>query len=348
MIDSTLLLAPLAVGFFTTVIGTIILLPLIRHFKLVDDPATHRHPALLHRHPIPRGGGIAMTIGVLIVLAVLSPLSTVSVALIVAAGIMVCVGILDDRFDIPWSVRLGANILSSCIVVGSGITIPFITHPLGGILLLDTPLIGSVTAGDVIAVVWLTWMMNLLNWSKGVNGQMPGTVAIAAIVIALTSLRYPLSDPATTLTVILSMAIAGSALGFLPFNLHPARMFPGYSATGLYLLLAAAAILSSAKLATAFLVLAIPVIDGIVTIIRRLLRGTSPFRGDNKHLHHLLLKKGWHPTAIAVTYWSLALLFGILALALGSREKFFAILMLTVMIGGGIIFLLYSLNEHRS
>src|SRR3990167_6132001 len=146
--------------------------------------------------------------------------------------------------------------------------------------------------------------MNMLNWSKGVDGQMPGIVAISAVVIGLLSLRLAGSDHSGQISVILSFIIAGASLGFLLFNFYPAKIFPGYGATSVYLLLAAVSLLSSAKLATAILVMGIPMIDGAFTVMRRIFSGRSPFWHDKKHLHHILLDLGLTQRHIALFYWT--------------------------------------------
>src|SRR3990167_2497551 len=181
--------------------------------------------------------------------------------------------------------------------------------------------------------------MNMLNWSKGVDGQMPGIVAIAAIFIGILSLRFGLSEELTKSTATLSFIIAGSAIGFLFYNFHPAKIFPGYGATAIYLLLAVASILSSAKLATAILVMGIPMTDCLFTIIRRVLSGRSPFWHDKKHLHHLLLSLGMGQKRVALFYWIVSAALGSLALVLSSKGKLFAIIMLVIIAFGAILFL---------
>ena len=94
-------------------------------------------------------------------------------------------------------------------------------------------------------------------------------------------------------------------MGFLLFNFYPAKIFPGYGATFVYLLLGTVSILSGAKLATAILVMGVPMVDGLFTIMRRIAAGRSPFWHDNKHLHHLLLRLGFKQRHIAVFYSAL-------------------------------------------
>ena len=338
---------PLVIAFLTVVIITPLSLIFIKKLGLIDDPKKHKHPAMMHTKPIPRGGGIPLFSGVLVSSLCFLPINKTTIALLLASLISLIIGSLDDKYDLSPYLRVMVNILCAIIVVAGGISPAFITNPFGGILHLDTVKITFEFLGrhsillfsDILAVVWIIWVMNMLNWSKGVDGQMPGIVVISAIVIGLLGLRFSLFDPFTSLSVTLSFIIAGAMLGFLIYNFYPAKIFPGYGATSIYLLLAAVSIMSSVKLATAILVMGVPMIDGIFTIIRRLLSGKSPFWHDKKHLHHLLSKHGFGQRRIAIAYWLFSGILGTIALTFSSKGKFFALLILLVILGSGLLFL---------
>ena len=336
---------PLIIAFITTVIATPLCLILLRRYNIVDDPKKHKHPAIIHKKTVPRGGGIPLFIGVLVAGLIFLPMTKIIIAMFFAALISLLVGVLDDKYDLSPYLRFLINIGCAIFVVSLGANIPFITNPLGGILYLNHITIpfwhGTTIAllSDLIAVLWIIWVMNMLNWSKGVDGQMPGIVAISAIVIGILSLRFSPLDQTSTTAATLSFIIAGASLGFLVFNFYPAKIFPGYGATALYLMLAVASILSSAKLATAILVMGVPMTDGVFTIVRRILSGRSPFWHDKKHLHHLLLDLGFDQRRIALFYWVISAVLGTLALLLSSKGKLFAIIMLVILVGGAILFL---------
>lgn len=337
MIDKNLIIIfPLTLAFLATIIATPLSLILIRKMGILDDPKIHKHPAIIHTKPIPRGGGLPLFLGILIAGAIfLWPLDEITIAVFFAGFIALIVGLLDDKFDISPYIRFATNILSALIVVSAGITVSFITNPFGGILFLNQ----IEFLPQLISIVWIVWVMNMLNWSKGVDGQMPGIVAISAIVIGMLSLRFPIIDQNNLISAQLSFIIAGASLGFLVFNFYPAKIFPGYSATAIYLLLAVVSILSSAKLATAILVMGVPMMDGLFTVFRRIMTGRSPFWHDKKHLHHLLLGLGLSQRKIALFYWLFSAILGSLALVLSSRGKLFAIIMLLIIVGGGILYL---------
>ena len=345
---------PLIIAFLITTILTPISLGLIRKMGLLDNPKTHKHPGIIHKKTTPRGGGIPFFVGIAITGLFFLPLTKTIVMLFIAGLIALLIGVLDDKYDISPYVRFAGNIVAALIVVlGAGISVPFITNPFGGILFLNLIILPlnflgihfSIVLSDVIAVLWIVWVMNMLNWSKGVDGQMPGIVAISAITIGILSLRFAGIDSFSKISGDLSFIIAGASLGFLIFNFHPAKIFPGYGATAIYLLLSAASMLSGAKLATAILVMGIPMIDGLFTIFRRLLSGKSPFWHDKKHLHHLLLSFGFSQRYIALFYWIISAILGAIALVLSSRAKLFAIIMLLIVVSGTLSFMHRILNK---
>lgn len=346
--QNNIFLFPFLLSLFISAISTISFIPIIKKLGIVDDPQIHKHPAIIHKKPIPRGGGIPLFLGVLISALIIIPLGNTVVSLLIAGAIALTTGILDDKFDLSPYIRFGINILCAIIVVSSGINIPFITNPLGGIVYLNNIILPfNILLSNVVAVIWIVWVMNMLNWSKGVDGQMPGVVAISAIVIGILSLRFGETDSLSLLSAKISFMIAGASVGFLIFNYYPAKIFPGYGATAIYLLLASVSMLSSAKLATAILVMGVPMVDGIFTITRRILSGKSPFWHDKKHLHHILLNFGLTQRQIALFYWTFSAILGSISLLLSSKGKLFAIIMVGIIIGGGLLFLHATINKNN-
>lgn len=346
----TLILLPFLISFIITVCLTAVSIRFMKRFGLVDNPKTHKHPAIIHTRSIPRGGSLPLFMGALITGLLVLPITKITITIFIAAFLALIIGLIDDILnakskDVSPYLRFLINILTAIIVVGSGVSIRFITNPFGGIIHLDAIKISllilpvTILLSDLISVIWLVWVMNMLNWSKGIDGQMPGIVAISAIVIGVLSLRFIPSGDLASIDVKLSFIIAGCAIAFLIFNFYPAKIFPGYGATALYLLLGVVSILSSAKLATAILVMGIPAVDALFTIIRRILQKQPPFLGDKKHLHHMLLRLGYSQRQIALFYWVISAILGIISLTLQSSSKIFAIIMLLVVTIGALFFL---------
>lgn len=345
---------PFLIALITTAIATPICIYFLKKIGLVDDPK-RKHPGIIHKKPIPRGGGIPLFIGTFVAGILFLPINPTIGAIFLASFIALVVGVLDDKYDISPYLRFGTNIFCALIIVAAGISVNFITNPAGGILYLNEfklpleflGLNGAILLSDIVTILWIVWVMNMLNWSKGVDGQMPGIVAISAFFIGVLSLRFGTLDIMTQSAATLSFIIMGASIGFLIYNFHPAKIFPGYGATAIYLLLAVVSILSSAKLATAILVMGVPLADGAFTIARRILSGHSPFWHDRKHLHHLLLEHGLTQRQIALFYWVISAIFGSLALVLSSRGKVFAIIMLVIIVGGTLLFLNYFLRKKN-
>ncbi len=341
-------LLPAIVAFVVTLVACPVMISLAARFHLVDDPKTHKHPAIVHTTPVPRGGGVPIAVGIVFATLFFLPIDKALIMILLGATCAVLMGLFDDRYDLSPYMRFILNFIIASLPVIGGVTMLFITNPLGdGVisfnnLQLPFGLLGKETIillADAFSILWIVWTMNMLNWSTGVNGQMPGVAAIAAITIGMLSLRFSPLDVNSLTTSKLSFIVAGAALGFLPFNFPKAKIFPGYGGTIIGFMLAVLSILSGAKLATAILVMGIPTIDAIFTIVRRVSTGRSPFRGDRGHFHHLLLRKGVSVPKIAVFYWCVSAILGAIALMLSSREKLFAIIVLAVLVGGSLLWL---------
>ncbi|OGH17757.1 MAG: hypothetical protein A2868_02100 [Candidatus Levybacteria bacterium RIFCSPHIGHO2_01_FULL_40_15b] len=335
------LLFPFAAAFFISMVLTPFTISFARKFKLVDDPKTHKHPAVIHKKPLPRAGGIPIFFAIILAMILFLPDDKIFLSIITAGALVVIIGILDDKYDLSPYVRFLGNFICAAIIVFSGVEIPFITNPLGGILSFTnfsfSFLSITFTSSTLLAIAWIVWVMNMLNWSKGVDGQMPGIAVVSAVIIGIASLRFPIITQNNIYTSQLSFITAGASLGFLFYNFYPAKIFPGYSATILGFMLGVVSIMSSVKLATAILVMGVPAADALFTITRRILSRKSPFWHDKGHLHHLLLAQGLSQRVIALFYWLMSLLLGFFALNLSSRGKLFAIILVVVFVGAFIL-----------
>lgn len=335
-----------------------VLSPLVGRFArrvgAVDNPVRHQHPAILHREATPRAGALAFLGAFLVVGCLFLPLTKHLIGIYVGAALATILGVLDDRGasgkarEFSPYLRLGVQVLAAGSVVAAGIGIVFLRNPFGGIIRLDTidipiHLLGEhhiLLLADIFALFWMVWVMNLLSWSNGVDGQFSGIVFITCLVLSLLSLRFVAYEPAQGQTALLAAIAGGAALGLLPATWHPAKIFWGFGATACGLIIAALSILSGAKVATAVLVLLVPLLDAVVAIVRRVLRGQSPVWGDRGHFHHHLLDRGFTQRQVAVFYWVLTGVCGILALGTAGKSK--ALMLLTL--GGGVGFFLVLIN----
>jgi UDP-GlcNAc:undecaprenyl-phosphate GlcNAc-1-phosphate transferase len=351
-------------AFFSALLISLIVAPftikLARKFQLLDDPKTRPHPAHIQKRVIPRAGGIPVYIAIIICLLFFIPIGKAILGIMIGITLLLIVGLADDKIaNFSPFPRLGFQILAALIVVLSGVGITFITNPFGGLLYLNTIDIPINFFGehhilllaDLFALLWITWIMNVVNWSKGVDGQMPGIMTVAFLVIGFISYRFFLQGDTNQLNIaLIAFITAGASLGLLYFNWHPAKILPAFSgSTILGFMLATLAILSGGKLATALIVLLVPAIDFFYTFFRRLLAGKSPFFGDQKHLHHLLLQRGWSHQKVSLFFIGCSSVLVILVVNLSSEEKLFTLVLASVIITGGIIWLqlLYKKDSNQ-
>ncbi len=343
-----------------TVLITPLTIKFAKKYKLIDDPSIRPHPAHVQKRVVARAGGLPVFIGILVSILLFIPLDKHIIGIILGGLVLLCVGLIDDILpDFSPYTRLVLQILAAAIVVISGVGITFITNPFGGVLRLDpwvvpVNIFGAhqiIVIADLLAFLWIVWMMNIINWSKGVDGQMPGIIAVSAITIGFLSLKLSNAGDLNQLHIAnLSFIVAGASLGLLLFNWYPAKIFPGFSgSTILGFMIATLSILSGAKLATALLVLLIPTVDFIFTFFRRVITGKSPFLGDQKHLHHLLLNKGWSHRKISLFYIFSCAILGLLATTLTTEKKIFVVLGVGVVVMGVILWLhLFSQQKNSN
>ena len=352
MVDTLkLVLTPAILSFIVAYFATPLVIKLAEKIGIIDDPRKKTHPKVIHTYPTPRGGGLAIFIAVLVSSIFFLPLDKHLVGIILGAALVVLIGILDDKYNLNPYLRLFGGVVVAGVPIIAGIGISFITLPFFGTIDLSQPQISINFLGharsiwvlsDLFALFWIVFMMNMLNMgAKGVDGQLPGVAAIAAITLAALSLRFS-ADITQWPVIILAAITAGANLGFLPWNMFPQKIMPGYSGSTLAgYLLAILAILSTSKVGALMVVLGVPMVDTGYTIVRRILSGKSPVWGDTGHLHHRLLALGWSKGNVAAFYWLITAFLGILAVYLNRPLKFYTMVSVALILGGAILWLTY-------
>ncbi len=262
------------------------IITLANRIGAIDVPKDARR---VHKEPIPRLGGLGIFIGFLVPSLFLLPPNTKVLAILLASGIMMNMGILDDISPLKAKTKLFIQIFCALIITWAGIRIDFFTNPFENDILIVLKFL-SVP----VTVFWIVGITNTVNLIDGLDGLAAGISTIAALtlaVVALTSGQF--------ITATLLMGVAGGAVGFLPHNFNPAKIFMGDTGS-LFLgfILSVTAILGTIKGATVLAViiplfaLAIPILDTTFAIIRRFLAGKPIMEADRGHLHHRLLSKG--------------------------------------------------------
>lgn len=347
---------PFVGAFIISVMVTPVTIFIFRKLGLVIDPAKMPHPAHIHKKPVPKGGGVPIFLAVVITALVFLKLDKHLTGILIAMGLTLVIGLIDDIRGMSPKARLLFNFVAAGIVVAAGIGIAYVTNPFGpGVIDLSHPRLSFYLFGrlheiwlwpDIFALLWIPVLMNAINWSSGVDGQASGMIAIAAFVIGLLSFSYS-ADITQWPAAILAFGLSGAFAGLTIFHFYPQKIMPGYSATTLAgLLLAVLSILSTTKVGTAMMVLAIPLVDAGYVVSRRILSGKSPLAGDRGHLHHKLLDLGWGKRRVALFYWVVTAFFGFLALNLNAQMKIFAIVGLAAALAGLLLWI-YSGRSRR-
>ncbi|MFD9937280.1 MraY family glycosyltransferase [Streptomyces massasporeus] len=326
----------------------------VRKFAIVAGAMPEIRARDVHREPTPRLGGIAMFFGLCAGLLVADHLTNLNQvfetsneprALLSGAALIWLIGVLDDKFEIDALIKLGGQMIAAGVMVVQGLTI----------LWLPIPGVGSVALtqwqGTLLTVALVVITINAVNFVDGLDGLAAGMVCIAATAFFLYAYRiwYSYGIEAAAPATLFSAILMGMCLGFLPHNMHPARIFMGDSGSMLIgLVLAAGAIsvtgqvdpdalnlyVGSEKeavhqtvpvyipLLLPLTIIAVPAADLILAIVRRTWRGQSPFAADRGHLHHRLLEIGHsHSRAVLIMYfWSALIAFGALAYSVNSAS----------------------------
>ena len=302
----------------------------------------------VHRQPTSRFGGVAVFGSFWLVILIIA--LTASTRLDFNSGeilsidkkllgvflgglIIFLVGIFDDKKNIHWSIKLLAQTVSALIVVYFGIGVTFLSNPFGGGIELGI-------FGPLFVVLWMVVLMNAINWLDGLDGLATGIGAIASLILGMLAMSSIVNQSATGL---LAFVFLGALLGFLPWNISPAKIFLGDNGS-LFLgyFIAVLAVISGGKVATAGLVLGLPLLDFLWVVMRRIMGGHSPFLADKLHLHHRLLEAGFSTKQAVLFLYIISIIFGIIALNTQTYEKFLSAIILIL-----VIFVLGLLLVYR-
>ncbi len=252
---------------------------------------------------------------VLTVLVAVRPIGAAVIGLLVGATLLIIVMTWDDIRGLRPRDKFLAQLLAAAIPLAVGVRIDAISNPLGG---------GAIELSLVIVIpftlFWIVGMMNAVNFMDGLDGLGGGVTAIAAVVLVILSLRLGLPDVAT-----LALVLAAVALGFLPLNFYRSSINMGDGGSHfLGFALAVIAIMGPAKIATAILVLGVPILDVAWSITRRLARRGGITERDVGHLHHRLWEAGLDQRLVALFYYALAAGLGLIALLVERINKVYA------------------------
>jgi UDP-GlcNAc:undecaprenyl-phosphate GlcNAc-1-phosphate transferase len=293
---------------------TYLVMPVVRALALKAGAVAAVRDRDVHDHAIPRWGGLGMFLGLLAGMLMASKLpmmrsvfeagSGEALALLSGAAIIVALGLADDRWELDAPTKMAGQVLAAAVMSLQGISLLWL--PIGGVLVLDP------TTSVLLTVLVVLVSVNAINFVDGLDGLAAGITGVSAaaffVYSYLLSVQYGVER--ATLSALVSALLVGMCLGFLPHNAFPARLFMGDTGSMLIGYLMAASVITltgkvdpNALAGTTLLpalvpilvplaVLAVPLIDLALAVVRRTRAGRSPFAPDKKHLHHRLLEMG--------------------------------------------------------
>ena len=329
------------VAALTAGIGTLAMRAIALKFNIADHPSERR----INTRPVPRAGGLAVAgafalIGSLLVIfsaqlglsagtgsAELT--SAGAAALLLGTAIAGVIGLIDDRYDLRARWQIIGQFLIALIPIAFGLRIAFISNPLGaGDLLFPDAIALGVT------IFWTLGMQNSMNFIDGLDGLSGGISLFAAVTLGVIAL------PTSPLLAALSFTLAGALAGFLRFNFYPASIYMGTSGIlAVAYALAVLALLGTAKVAAALLILGVPIIDALFVIVGRIAAGRSPYTPDESHIHRRLLRYGFSHRGSVLVLYALTAALSVLALLLTGSATLYAFMGLLVVLGGVITYL---------
>jgi UDP-GlcNAc:undecaprenyl-phosphate GlcNAc-1-phosphate transferase len=339
--------------FLLATCSSLALTPLVRQlclkFRWLDVPEDDRRT---HWKAVPRLGGVAIFCSVLVGLLPLlfiRNLFTDSLresaprllVILIPAFLTLLLGAYDDLFGLKAPQKFIGLGLISVIFYGLG----------GRIEALSIPFVGSIhlpmVLGMILTVVWIVGVANAFNLIDGMDGLAAGAAVFASLVFLATSLTQGLP-----LTIALALVLSGALIGFLRYNFNPASIFLGDSgALFIGFMLAALSVEGAQKASTAVAVaipimaFGLPMLDTGFTLVRRFISGKPLFTGDQEHIHHMLLQRGWSQRKTSLILYSVCAVFGLLALLVRNSEPLTGLVLFVV--GVAVVLALGHLRYHE-
>ena len=298
----------------------------------MDIPKDNRR---MHKKPMPRFGGMAIYLGTMCSILYFLKGNEHLPAILIGGTLIYVLGVVDDLTDLDARIKFGCQAAIAILMYFMGLRIEFITNYFGGG--------GHWQFGTalcfIVTILWIVGITNTINLIDGLDGLAAGVAAIAALSIAYVA--YIHGDRYGMMIVCIGMmALAGGALGFLPYNFYPAKLFMGDSGS-LFLgfMIAIFSVISPLKRSTLLavivpvLVLGIPIFDTLLAIVRRILSGKPIMSPDKEHLHHRLMKSGYGQRRAVLMIYGISTIMG-MAAVLMSREyyKDASVLILTALL----------------
>lgn len=320
----TKFILPMMIAAMVSLVSTPLVKKLAHRVGAIDIPKDDRR---VHKTPIPRLGGLAIYLGFVLSVLIFFQINQEILGMIIGSTIIVLMGIVDDIKPLSAKLKLAIQIIAAYILVRFGIQIDFVTNFLNPDKVVY---LGIFTVP--LTIFWIVGITNTVNLIDGLDGLAAGISAIAAITLSYVAFVNNFHEAA-----ILTLIIAGSCIGFLPYNFNPAKIFMGDTGS-LFLgfILSAIAINGTIKGATALtmavpiLALGLPIFDTTFAILRRARNGRPIMEADKEHLHHRLLSIGLGQKRAVLVLYFISSLLGASAVLLTNQKYLDSAVMLLV------------------
>ena len=349
MLIENRLIAYVLLALLVALVVSFLMTPIVKTFAYkvgaIDVPKDARR---MHKTPIPRLGGLAIFIGFMVSILLFVEITAEMRSILLGAVIIVVLGVVDDIMALPALLKFVVQIVAALIPATHGVTIQAFSNPN---VFSDSPywVLGNLSVP--LTVLWIVAITNAVNLIDGLDGLACGVSTISSMTMLVIALTVAESDVA-----LLMAALAGGCIGFLPYNLNPAKIFMGDTgSTFLGFILATVSIEGLFKsyaiisFAVPFLMLGLPIFDTCFAILRRVSHGQSPMAPDRGHIHHRLIDMGFNQKqAVAVLYVISAIL-GLSAVVLTTTNVVRAMVVLMALcVAGGMAAKLYlDRMNHR-
>ena len=305
--------------------------PLVRNFAFrigaIDDPK--RDDRRMHKEPIPRIGGLAIFFGFLVSVMIFADIDTQLRGILFGMVVIVVLGLIDDISPLPALLKFVVQIGAALIPVLSGVRIEVFTNPN---FLSASAYLELGRWSIPITVFWIVAITNSVNFIDGLDGLAVGVSSIAAFSMLIIAMMLIMPNIA-----VVAAALAGACVGFMPYNMNPAKIFMGdVGATSIGFILACLSVQGLFKFyalisfAVPFMILALPIFDEVFAIVRRLLKGQSPMSPDRGHVHHRLIDMGFNQKQAVAIMYTMSGILGVSAVVLTASGEIRAIIVLGV------------------
>ncbi len=316
MLFNTQLLAGVLLALFVALVVSFLTSPVVKAFAYkvgaVDVPKDNRR---MHHVPIPRLGGLAVFFGFIISILLFVEMTDQFRSILLGAVIIVVLGVVDDITPLPAKLKFLVQIGAALIPAMNGVVIHVLSNPN---LFSENPYWNLGMLSVPATVLWIVAITNAVNLIDGLDGLAIGVSAISATTVLVISLLVSEVQVAMVMA-----ALVGACVGFMPYNINPAKMFMGDTgATFLGFILACMSVEGLFKswaiisFAVPFLILGLPIFDTAFAFIRRIAHGQSPMQADRSHIHHRLIDMGLNQKQAVATLYVISAILGLSAVVL--------------------------------